>query len=273
MPQGTVSFERKVLPLPNHKVMEPAFWSDSHTPLCSFETLDEGIIEDAGWEYVQADFANKFLGGGVLRLGCVQEEIRFMLSPELIVGMLFLPAMAENEAIEFTGSERFSYYTGYAAKFRFTGDFVDSTPRDALGRRCTKIIAIDAKARPGESQFQEKLLLRETFKAYCGFLPTEKVASNTPEITGMFFFFVGLMKNRVIFFCVLLIFCSNWQVKQENIKELQLGIGDVEHLEGIYPSRAWCSGLQRLKQVGRLSSITHFKIKEQNVSAKLCNTL
>lgn len=35
-----------------------------------------------------------------------------MLSPELIADMLFLPAMADNEAIEIVGVERFSSYTG-----------------------------------------------------------------------------------------------------------------------------------------------------------------
>lgn len=177
MPQGTISYERKVLPRGNNKVLQPTFWGGNHGPLCSFEVMDEGIIEDAGCEYAQVDFANKFLGGGVLRLGCLQEEIRFMLSPELIVGMLFLPAMDDNEVIEITGSERFSSYTGYGGKFQYAGDFVDSTPRDSFGRRCTKIIAMDAMEWPGELQFQEKLLLREVCKAYCGFLSTEKVSS------------------------------------------------------------------------------------------------
>lgn len=35
-----------------------------------------------------------------------------MISPELISGMLFLPSMADNEAIEIIGVERFSSYTG-----------------------------------------------------------------------------------------------------------------------------------------------------------------
>ena len=37
----------------------------------------------------QVDFANKFVGGGVLGDGCVQEEIRFLINPELIVTRLF----------------------------------------------------------------------------------------------------------------------------------------------------------------------------------------
>jgi poly(ADP-ribose) glycohydrolase len=166
--------------------MQSAFWGHNHGALCAFEVMEDGVIEDAGWEYAQVDFANRFLGGGVLRLGCLQEEIRFMLSPELIVGMLFLPAMAENEVVEITGAERFSSYTGYGGKFQYAGNFVDSTPRDPWGRRCTKIIAMDAVEWPGESQFQEKLLLREVCKAYCGFLSTEKVASIS-EGTGEFF--------------------------------------------------------------------------------------
>lgn len=35
-----------------------------------------------------------------------------MLNPELIAGMLFLPSMSDNEAIEIVGAERFSNYSG-----------------------------------------------------------------------------------------------------------------------------------------------------------------
>lgn len=35
-----------------------------------------------------------------------------MIYPELIAGMLFLPAMAENESVKMVGAERFSNYTG-----------------------------------------------------------------------------------------------------------------------------------------------------------------
>ncbi len=101
---------------------------------------------------------------------CLQEEIRFMINPELIAGMLFIPAMADNESIEVVGAERYSSYEGYGPTFRFKGDFSDSTPRDTWGRRQTRIIAIDALPRPGEKQFQSPLMLRELVKAYSGFL-------------------------------------------------------------------------------------------------------
>lgn len=35
-----------------------------------------------------------------------------MINPELIGGMLFLPSMSDNEAIETVGAERFSNYSG-----------------------------------------------------------------------------------------------------------------------------------------------------------------
>lgn len=44
-----------------------------------------------------------------------------MICPELIAGMLFLPSMADNEAIEIIGAERFSNYNGwvYSDKLKY----------------------------------------------------------------------------------------------------------------------------------------------------------
>ncbi|CAM6035257.1 unnamed protein product [Sphagnum compactum] len=174
MPQGSVSFERKVLPKKEQEkeVHDGAFWRSSQAPLCPITLLEKGFIEDDGRDCLQVDFANRLLGGGALANGCVQEEIRFMINPELIAGMLFIPAMADNESIEVVGAERYSSYEGYGPTFRFKGDFSDSTPRDTLGRRQTRIIAIDALPQPGEKQFRSPLMLRELVKAYCGFLHT-----------------------------------------------------------------------------------------------------
>ncbi|KAH0736382.1 hypothetical protein KY285_012089 [Solanum tuberosum] len=129
-----------------------------------------GLIEDQSREAIEVDFANMYLGGGALVRGCVQEEIRFMINPELIAGMLFLPCMADNEAIEIVGTERFSSYTGYASSFRFNGDYVDKKDIDVLGRRKTRIVAIDALCCPGKSQYRLEGLLREINKAFCGYM-------------------------------------------------------------------------------------------------------
>ncbi|PSS35766.1 Poly(ADP-ribose) glycohydrolase [Actinidia chinensis var. chinensis] len=173
MPVGVVSFERKVLPFehcsPCASYPKADFWSKSFTPLCSIKIYRAGLIEDQSCEALEVDFANKYLGGGALHRGCVQEEIRFMINPELIAGMLFLPSMADNEAIEIVGAERFSNYTGYGSSFRFSGDNVDRKGLDSLGRRRTRIIAIDALCSPGKKQFGLECLLREINKALCGF--------------------------------------------------------------------------------------------------------
>ncbi|KAI3676820.1 hypothetical protein L1987_86433 [Smallanthus sonchifolius] len=172
IPIGNVSFERKVLavdqthnyiPHPNAES-----WSKSVVSLCLFEVCSSGLIEDLSKEVHEVDFANKYFGGGALTRGCVQEEIRFMINPELIAGMLFLPCMADNEAIEVVGAERFSQYTGYAS-FRFCGDFVDKKDTDRMGRRKTRIIAIDALVNPGNRQYKHRFLVREVNKAFCGF--------------------------------------------------------------------------------------------------------
>lgn len=178
MPLGNVSYERKVLPLKNSlshvAYSEPDFWSKSTASLCQFKVHSSGLIEDHSVEALEVDFANKYIGGGALSRGCVQEEIRFMINPELIVSMLFLPSMADNEAIEIVGAQRFSNYSGYAKSFRFCGDHEDKKSVDAMGRRKTRIIAIDALCSPGWRQYKLNGLLRETNKAFCGFLYQQK---------------------------------------------------------------------------------------------------
>ena len=43
------------------------------------------------------------LGGGVIRTGCVQEEIQFIIHPELIVSRLFTEKLADNEVVIIKG--------------------------------------------------------------------------------------------------------------------------------------------------------------------------
>ncbi|OEL21293.1 Poly(ADP-ribose) glycohydrolase 1 [Dichanthelium oligosanthes] len=157
-PTGFLSFERKVLPLhPASGGITDAgldAWMKSSVPLCPFRVISSGLIEDEQQEALEVDFANKYLGGGALSRGCVQEEIRFMINPELIVGMLFMASMEDNEAIEIIGAER------YGSSFRFVGDYFDTKPLDAMGRRKTRIIAIDALDCPTKLQYETSGLLR-----------------------------------------------------------------------------------------------------------------
>ena len=68
------------------------------------EMFADGTIEDDGGNCLQMDFANRFIGGGVLGHGAVQEEIRFLICPELIVSRLFCERMLDTECIYITGT-------------------------------------------------------------------------------------------------------------------------------------------------------------------------
>ncbi|KAL7031819.1 hypothetical protein ACKWTF_007141 [Chironomus riparius] len=135
---------------------------------------------------LQMDFANRYLGGGALGHGCVQEEIRFMINPELIVGMLFCESMKSTEAILIYGTEQYSKYSGYSSSFSWEGNFEDDTPCDKFRRKAVHIAAIDALSfRNPYVQFDEKLLRRDVNKAYCGFYRDPSLESpGLPVATG-----------------------------------------------------------------------------------------
>lgn len=130
----------------------------------------EGTIEDQGDGYLQVDFANRFLGGGVLGRGCVQEEIRFVLCPEMFISRLITESMLSNEAVFLIGCERFNNYIGYASSFKWSGNLEDDTPMDDSRRRQCCIVAIDALrfVKPID-QFREDRMEREMKKAYVGY--------------------------------------------------------------------------------------------------------
>lgn len=105
LPTGIITFERRFVEeseLPN--------WLESDKKLCKLEVLKNTTIEEQNG--IQADFANKKIGGGVLRTGCVQEEIRFLANPELVVARLFSESLWRNEVLILTGTEQFNQFTG-----------------------------------------------------------------------------------------------------------------------------------------------------------------
>lgn len=58
--------------VPNACIEDPnTFWGQCDTPLVPFESLAEGVIE-AAHGCLQVDFANEYIGGGVLGMGNVQ---------------------------------------------------------------------------------------------------------------------------------------------------------------------------------------------------------
>jgi poly(ADP-ribose) glycohydrolase len=131
---------------------------------------------------LQLDFANKWIGGGVLGRGLVQEEILFLIKPECIAARLFTPMLRDDQALFIIGAQRYSAHEGYRDSFRCTGGYHDTTPMDALGRRQTEIMAIDAvdfSSHPS-SQYSPKKILREVNKALAGFTHPGSTVSSLP---------------------------------------------------------------------------------------------
>ncbi len=120
-----ISFHRQSIP----SDFSP-FWSSlSSTIHCPVEIHHAGTIESSGSDFIHLDFANKYIGGGILHTGAVQEEIRFLVCPELIIGCLLAEELGENECLFVHGIEQFSTYEGYGREtFRFAGNHVDTTP-------------------------------------------------------------------------------------------------------------------------------------------------
>ncbi|CAF0994283.1 unnamed protein product [Adineta steineri] len=169
MPSGIITIQRYELPKESYPN-----WSNSKTGLSQLCLTKEKKIEDIK-NVLQVDFANKYIGGGVLGSGCVQEEIRFSISPEMLVSLLVCEVMQDDECIFLIGCERYSLYTGYANSFQFAGDYRDTTPKDNWGRKWCHLVAMDAiYFRVPSTQYQKENVDRELIKAYASFRPLEK---------------------------------------------------------------------------------------------------
>ncbi|XP_028915641.2 poly(ADP-ribose) glycohydrolase [Ornithorhynchus anatinus] len=162
-PTGLVTFTRQCL-------QDFPDWERSGKKLTRLHVTYEGTIEGNGRGMLQVDFANRFVGGGVTSAGLVQEEIRFLINPELIVSRLITEVLDHNECLIITGTEQYSEYVGYAETYRWARSHEDGSERDAWQRRCTEIVAIDAlHFRRYLDQFVPEKIRRELNKAYCGF--------------------------------------------------------------------------------------------------------
>ncbi|CAF0788562.1 unnamed protein product [Didymodactylos carnosus] len=79
LPTGVLTFHRFCLSSSNTNI-----WKQSTERLSDLQLPEHGKIEDMV-NCLQVDFANKYIGGGILQSGAVQEEIRFATCPEIDV--------------------------------------------------------------------------------------------------------------------------------------------------------------------------------------------
>ncbi|CAF4978735.1 unnamed protein product [Rotaria sp. Silwood1] len=180
MPNGVITVRRFAL----NRHYFP-LWNESNVHLGDMNLTTNKKIEDVHGA-LQLDFANKYIGGGVLGSGCVQEEIRFSICPEMLVSLLVCEMMEKNECIFLIGCERYSSYKGYASSFEYAGDYKDDTPKDNWGRKWCHVVAMDAIFfRDPSIQYQMKVIERELLKAYTSFHPLGKGPNyEFPIVTG-----------------------------------------------------------------------------------------
>lgn len=175
-----VTFRRYVL-------KEKVSWHTTDTLLTDVDIHEYGTIEDEGLDCIQVDFANKMIGGGVLRRGAVQEEIRFCINPELFISKLIIQKLSDLESVSIIGTERFTNYSGYAKTLEYHSEHYDKIEVDEKNRKKTWITAIDAiHFYDSKSQFTPALIKREIEKAYIGFLCIDpcKYTTTMPIATG-----------------------------------------------------------------------------------------
>ncbi len=164
-----ILFKRLVLNS-NRSETDQKFWVNLEEELCEVEVLKEGLIEDFDKPSIIIDFANKYLGGFLLKGTFTQEDILFGIYPECIPSYLFTEYMIDNEAFLIQGIERFCKYEGYETTFKFKEKYNDNNIVSS-NLRDSSIVAIDALNfyEQKVEEFSMKALLREINKAYIGF--------------------------------------------------------------------------------------------------------
>ena len=168
-----ISFERISFSKERVHELNDEYWANNDLPLCSVKIMDDSLVEDNEGT-LMVDFANRYIGGGVMRKGSVQEEILFIIYPEFLASRVFWAKMEASEAIVIVGIKRFSNYSGYSSKTKFEGAFEDKQSLDNYGRIDRAFVAIDSLRFKGMKfqveQFYKSDTLRDLNKAYIGFI-------------------------------------------------------------------------------------------------------
>jgi poly(ADP-ribose) glycohydrolase len=111
------------IPWESYNKLNSSFWSSSDTPTLTkvFNIEHIAKMEDH-LDVVVADFANPYIGGGSLRKGCAQEEILFLIFPQLYISILLCERLDHNEALYLANFRQYSLYEGYQSTTKFVGN-------------------------------------------------------------------------------------------------------------------------------------------------------
>ena len=167
-----IVLERRVL----EKTHGAEWWMhECRQPVSEVEYMQKFVCIETAHDAVQADFANKHIGGGVLRTGCVQEEIRFMISPETLISVFLCDPLADNETVVIRNTIQISAYSGYSQSFKcigFSRGIVDLFSGKQDDIHTDDIVCIDATPYTSDDeknrQFSVHAIIRELEKCRCG---------------------------------------------------------------------------------------------------------
>lgn len=126
-------------------------------------------------DLIKVDFANKNIGGGVLKKGCCQEEIMFLTNPELIAIMSLVDTLSPTEAILVEGITQYSKANYYGFDLQYAGGYMSSIDQSII-----IVDAIDYRNRTTD-QYLDENKFTETQKILNGF---SMVGSNKLISTG-----------------------------------------------------------------------------------------
>lgn len=164
IPDGLLTFERMGF----KKGQAPWQWEQNEKPLCHVQCR-VGAIEDSVAD-VHVEYANAFVGGGVMTGDAAMEEVLFLVKPELMVAMALENRMVDEEVICISGALQYSLTTGYGTSLEFAGDYDNRR----VGHP-PKVCAIDAVR--GGSNLEKRALLRDLDKARIAFEGALEVAT------------------------------------------------------------------------------------------------
>lgn len=165
IPEGGITFERRGY----RKGPSPWQWENNSKPLCKV-SLVSGNIDDSPAD-LHVEFANAFIGGGVMTGDAAMEETLFLVKPELMVAMALENRMVDEEAICISGASKYSQTSGFGQSFEFAGDY-DNRRAGPPPTVC----AIDA-VRGGGPAMTEAAMLRDMNKARIAFEGAKVVAT------------------------------------------------------------------------------------------------
>uniref|UniRef100_A0A6B2L8A4 PARG catalytic Macro domain-containing protein n=1 Tax=Arcella intermedia TaxID=1963864 RepID=A0A6B2L8A4_9EUKA len=166
------SWYTKYLTIERRVLLEKIHWQKRKIQLNDLSIIDKHKgIEDFR-DCIQVNFADPMPGGTLPSAvgDIVQEEILFLIYPELFVTCLLVPKLGDRESLAVHGLHRISNYEGYQTTFKWTGMFFDDSNE-------ITIIFMDALI---GGATDKKTLDRQLNKAFIAF----SVTDSKPIATG-----------------------------------------------------------------------------------------